>query len=155
LRRGPPLLSSKNLTECVWGFDHAFVRYEVKSKSYCHVCLLCTYCIERGGREPVRPLRTKGGGSRTMKGSRGRLAHAYKRQCVYCGVQGGARSFTVDHVVPVGRGGDHHLSNMVLACDECNQEKGDMTLQEWKGWDRPPYMELGIRSKRALGLEVC
>ena len=31
---------------------------------------------------------------------------------------------TVDHVIPLARGGSNADDNLVLACDPCNKEKG-------------------------------
>lgn len=39
------------------------------------------------------------------------------------------RAATVDHVVPLARGGTHDLDNLVLACMGCNCRKG---VREWK-----------------------
>lgn len=33
--------------------------------------------------------------------------------------------FSVDHVMPISKGGDNDLRNMVGLCVECNQAKGD------------------------------
>jgi 5-methylcytosine-specific restriction endonuclease McrA len=33
---------------------------------------------------------------------------------------------TVDHMHPLGKGGSDSVQNMVLACSNCNDEKGDM-----------------------------
>ncbi len=49
--------------------------------------------------------------------------------CVYCGRRGGR--LTLDHVLPVCRGGTSDLSNLVAACVPCNSAKGTRTLQEW------------------------
>src|SRR5690606_31410640 len=38
---------------------------------------------------------------------------------------------TIDHVVPVARGGAHVWSNVVLACRACNSSKRDLLLDEW------------------------
>jgi 5-methylcytosine-specific restriction endonuclease McrA len=40
-------------------------------------------------------------------------------QCVYCGQP----ATTVDHVIPVARGGGHDLTNLVAACATCNFSK--------------------------------
>lgn len=48
----------------------------------------------------------------------------------------GARRGTVDHLVPLARGGNYDDANMVLACLECNVEKGTMTLGEFLVWKR-------------------
>ena len=41
--------------------------------------------------------------------------------CAYCGQE---NSTTVDHVLPVVRGGDDSESNLVCACVSCNTSKG-------------------------------
>lgn len=51
-----------------------------------------------------------------------------KMPCGYCGNTGG----TVDHVLPVSRGGINHWTNMVPACQRCNDSKGTKTPEEWK-----------------------
>lgn len=37
---------------------------------------------------------------------------------------------TVEHIVPVSRGGNNHISNKVLAHKKCNQLAGNMTVIE-------------------------
>lgn len=49
--------------------------------------------------------------------------------CRYCGRRGGR--LTVDHLLPVSRGGTSELSNLVTACVACNSAKGTRTPQEW------------------------
>jgi hypothetical protein len=44
--------------------------------------------------------------------------------CHYCGQVGLLESLTIDHVVPVSRGGLSRMSNLVLACVLCNRIKG-------------------------------
>jgi 5-methylcytosine-specific restriction endonuclease McrA len=36
----------------------------------------------------------------------------------------------VDHVIPVSRGGEDTWENLVCACVECNNRKGDHTPEE-------------------------
>ena len=47
--------------------------------------------------------------------------------CGYCGSHNG---HTVDHVIPVSRGGRNTWANTIASCDPCNQRKGDRTPQE-------------------------
>ena len=47
--------------------------------------------------------------------------------CQYCGSN---RRLTLDHVMPVSRGGQHTWNNVVTACERCNQRKSDRTPQE-------------------------
>lgn len=38
---------------------------------------------------------------------------------------------TIDHVVPIARGGAHHPDNLAAACDKCNFSKGKKLISEW------------------------
>lgn len=51
--------------------------------------------------------------------------------CAYCGIPLSIHEVTVDHVDPQARGGSQSLSNLVPACIDCNQEKGDQTVSEF------------------------
>ncbi len=59
--------------------------------------------------------------------------------CIYCGLQPGGRQrgriltkqdFTVDHILPISRGGRNSWSNTACACPRCNQHKGNRTPHE-------------------------
>jgi hypothetical protein len=47
-------------------------------------------------------------------------------------------STSADHVMPVTRGGDDSLSNLVTACWRCNETKGNFLLSELRGWELLP-----------------
>lgn len=49
-------------------------------------------------------------------------------RCQYCGRAD--LTLTIDHVVPVSRGGEDSWENMVCACVRCNNRKGDRTPEE-------------------------
>jgi len=49
-------------------------------------------------------------------------------RCMYCGR--GDVPLTVDHVLPISRGGDESWENLVTACVSCNNRKGDRTPEE-------------------------
>lgn len=46
----------------------------------------------------------------------------HEKKCVYCGSR---KHLTVDHYIPRSRGGTSDPSNLVLACSDCNENKGD------------------------------
>lgn len=50
--------------------------------------------------------------------------------CRYCGRRGG--DLECDHVVPVSRGGDSDVDNLVTSCGDCNRSKGAKLLAEWR-----------------------
>jgi len=57
--------------------------------------------------------------------------------CMYCG---NTESLTIDHVIPVSRGGKSSFDNCVAACTECNSTKSDRTPSEAKMYlKKQPY----------------
>ena len=56
--------------------------------------------------------------------------------CHYCGRQVGPKELTMDHVVPLARGGLSIKSNLAAACKTCNTKKKTLLPQEWE-----EYME--------------
>ncbi|MCO5571801.1 hypothetical protein L7F22_025549 [Adiantum nelumboides] len=50
-------------------------------------------------------------------------------RCQYCGDHD---NLTLDHVIPVSRGGEWTWQNLVTACTDCNSKKGNKTLEESK-----------------------
>ena len=50
--------------------------------------------------------------------------------CQYCSKAFHSKELTMDHVIPVVRGGKTTWSNIVTCCVDCNQRKGSKTLQE-------------------------
>ncbi len=59
--------------------------------------------------------------------------HVFMRDdfcCQYCCETYSAKELTLDHVVPVTRGGRTTWSNIVTCCVQCNQDKGAQTPTE-------------------------
>ena len=73
----------------------------------------------------------------TVKFSRVRVLKRDKLTCQYCGVQPGMADLTMDHVLPISRGGKTIWENCVAACYDCNARKAN----------RMPT-EAGLRLKR-------
>jgi 5-methylcytosine-specific restriction endonuclease McrA len=48
--------------------------------------------------------------------------------CFYCGKAG---NLSLDHVIPLSKGGLNHHSNLVLACHSCNSSKKNKSLDAW------------------------
>ena len=58
--------------------------------------------------------------------------------CVYCG-DNNKKYLTLDHVIPQSKGGPNTWNNLVTACRRCNNEKDDLTLQEYGKEIPKPY----------------
>jgi 5-methylcytosine-specific restriction endonuclease McrA len=52
--------------------------------------------------------------------------------CYYCRRQVGVRALTMDHIVPLGRGGTSIRGNVVPACKDCNTRKKSLLPIEWQ-----------------------
>jgi len=51
-------------------------------------------------------------------------------QCQYCGARRSGDELTIDHVVPLSRGGRDTWTNVAAACRLCNNRKGSKLLDE-------------------------
>jgi 5-methylcytosine-specific restriction endonuclease McrA len=52
--------------------------------------------------------------------------------CYYCRRQVGHKALTMDHLVPLGRGGTSARGNVVPACKGCNNRKKSLLPVEWQ-----------------------
>ncbi len=51
--------------------------------------------------------------------------------CYYCGEKVGFKNLTMDHVVPLSRGGRSTKDNLVPSCKICNTKKKSSLPVEW------------------------
>jgi 5-methylcytosine-specific restriction endonuclease McrA len=66
-----------------------------------------------------------------------RSSQWWKRRCAagvchYCGNKYPPRALTMDHIVPIIRGGKSTKGNVVAVCKECNNKKKHSLLMEWE-----------------------
>ena len=52
--------------------------------------------------------------------------------CYYCNAKVPSKMLTMDHIVPVARGGRSVRSNIVTACKACNTKKKYLLPIEWE-----------------------
>ncbi|MDY6849360.1 MAG: HNH endonuclease [Geoalkalibacter sp.] len=55
-------------------------------------------------------------------------------RCHYCGGVFKPSELTLDHIVPVARGGRSTKGNCVPACKECNNRKKNLLPVEWEDY---------------------
>lgn len=53
--------------------------------------------------------------------------NVFRRDGYKCGYCGSKHDLTVDHVIPLSKGGKNTWDNVVTACFSCNSKKGDRT----------------------------
>jgi len=51
--------------------------------------------------------------------------------CVWCHQYTEKKERTLEHIIPLSRGGYHSIFNIEMACRSCNSSKTNKTLQEW------------------------
>ena len=52
--------------------------------------------------------------------------------CAYCGQRVHPKALTMDHKIPIIRGGESTRSNCVPACLECNKNKQNLPAEVWR-----------------------
>jgi 5-methylcytosine-specific restriction endonuclease McrA len=57
------------------------------------------------------------------------LLEKFNRQCAYCGAK--HTPLEVEHIQPRSKGGSDRVSNLTLACNPCNQAKGNQDLKDF------------------------
>ena len=55
-----------------------------------------------------------------------------KGKCYYCDSPVAPKDLTMEHIVPISRGGKSTKSNVVPACKECNTKKKYLLPMEWE-----------------------
>ena len=79
----------------------------------------------------IKRERAKARQLRTSQWWQRRLA---KGICYYCGQVTPPRELTMDHIVPVARGGRSTKGNLVTACKQCNNKKKQLLPMEWEDY---------------------
>jgi len=54
--------------------------------------------------------------------------------CYYCGQTFSPKTLTMDHIVPMARGGKSVKGNVVACCKDCNSKKKQMLPMEWSAY---------------------
>lgn len=83
---------------------------------------------------------------------RTKLAEQQNHICCYCHdtmteYRYKENSATIDHIIPLGKGGADTIDNMIICCDKCNHKKRDSLLVNNMIVDVPYVM--GKKKKRA------
>ena len=85
------------------------------------------------------------------------IREMYGNRCYYCDKSGGR--LQKEHRIPLARGGDNDISNIVPACESCNRRKSILTDDEFfkllaDKWDYSGTDEDGARPARPFPGEV-
>ncbi|NEO81734.1 RNA-guided endonuclease IscB [Moorena sp. SIO4G3] len=57
------------------------------------------------------------------------LLEKWGRECTYCGKK--SVPLQIEHIYPKSKGGSERVSNLCLACEKCNQRKGNKPIEDF------------------------
>jgi 5-methylcytosine-specific restriction protein A len=87
-----------------------------------------TYSHEEISEEAIKREKEK---ARQMRKSSWWMRKVQQGECHYCHRRVGKANLTMDHVLPLSRGGKSKKGNIVPACKECNNKKKYLLPVEW------------------------
>ena len=70
--------------------------------------------------------------ARTLRESQWWKRRLAKGVCHYCGRSSSPGDLTMDHIVPISRGGKSTKGNVAPCCKECNNAKKHLLPMEWE-----------------------
>ena len=73
--------------------------------------------------------RSQMAGNKSGTISKREIRRLLESPCLACGAIG---SSTIEHLIPVSRGGSHTIGNLAPLCGPCNSSKGPRTWMEWR-----------------------
>lgn len=99
------------------------------------------YFLDPVHTDPAR-LKRERDKARKLKKSQWWIKQIHRGICHYCQAKFPSSKLTMDHVVPIARGGTSTQGNLVPACETCNRNKKlhtpvDQILKELKAEGRP------------------
>jgi len=75
--------------------------------------------------------------------------------CQYCNTPYTKNNLTLDHVIPLSKGGKTRWENIVAACGPCNTRKGNKTIMKPKTIPyQPTYYEL-VANRKKLDIQIA
>ena len=85
---------------------------------------------------PVDPdnLKRERARARELRASQWWKRRIADRVCYYCRGQVAKGTLSMDHLVPLGRGGRSIRGNVVPACKDCNSRKQSLLPVEWQDY---------------------
>ena len=86
------------------------------------------YLVSQQQREAIKRQATVGYGVPEREWIK--ILSRFNYSCYYCSEQN--IKLTMDHIVPISRGGAHSIGNVAPACGSCNSSKGTKLLIEWR-----------------------
>ena len=76
------------------------------------------------------------------------LLNKWDRKCSYCSVEN--IPLQIEHIHPKSKGGTNRISNLCLACEKCNQQKGTQLIEQFLAKKPDALKRVLAQAKRPL-----
>lgn len=76
------------------------------------------------------------------------LLEHWGRECAYCGTKD--IPLQIEHIHPKSKGETNQFNNLALACECCNQKKGNQSIEEFLSDDAMRLKQLLAHQKKSL-----
>jgi 5-methylcytosine-specific restriction endonuclease McrA len=76
------------------------------------------------------------------------LLAKWGRKCAYCGVEN--TRLEIEHILASSKGGTNRVSNLTLACHDCNQKKGNDPIEKFLSKKPDVLRRILVASKSPL-----
>ena len=60
-------------------------------------------------------------------------------KCLYCDRELNSQNATADHIIPISKGGNNTKVNLVVACEDCNSQRGNLEFEKFLRLKNPKY----------------
>ena len=81
-----------------------------------------------------RQIKTERRKARELRASQWWKRRCARGRCHYCRQATPPKELTMDHIVPIARGGKSTKGNIVPACKACNSHKKQLLPMEWEAY---------------------
>ena len=63
-------------------------------------------------------------------------------KCIYCEKILTDQNATSDHIIPISKGGNNTQINLIVCCQPCNNERGDVDFNDYLKKKNPKYKKI-------------
>jgi ssDNA-binding Zn-finger/Zn-ribbon topoisomerase 1 len=103
-------------------FNKEYISCEIFRKKYKFHRRFVVIGLKWGGKNVKR--RTSGFAKEFLQWSR-------NPKCIYCENQLTIENATSDHIIPISKGGNNCQVNLVVVCNDCNSQRGNLDFYEY------------------------